>query len=107
MKPIGQGKFSYVFQAQNTRTGQEIALKLLKIFDMNDVKQRDNCIKEVKLMEKLNHENITKYIESFIQENEMFIAVEWAANGDLKEHIKKIKQKNEVIPERQIWKYIS
>ena len=51
---------------------------------MNDVKQRDNCIKEVKLMEKLSHKNITQYIESFIQDNEMFIAVEWAANGDLK-----------------------
>jgi len=42
-------------------------------------------------MEKLNHPNITQYIESFIQENEMFIAVEWAAKGDLKEYIRKIR----------------
>lgn len=95
-----------MFQAENESTKQLVALKLLKIFDMNDVKQRDNCIKEVKLMEKLNHPNITKYIESFIHENEMFIAVEWAANGDLKQHIKDIRSRNEVIPERQIWKYI-
>jgi len=47
-------------------TGQFIALKLLKIFDMADMKQRESCIKEVKLMEKLQHEHITKYIESFI-----------------------------------------
>ena len=64
--PIGQGKFSYVFKAENLKTGKFVALKLLKIFDMNDVKQRDNCIKEVKLMEKLEHHNITHYIESFI-----------------------------------------
>lgn len=67
---------------------------------MNDLKQRENCIKEVKLMEKLKHANITQYIESFIQDNEMFIAVEWASNGDLKEHIRGIKERGEIIPER-------
>ena len=40
-------------------------------------------------MEKLEHMHITKYIESFIQDNEMFIAVEYLQNGDLKEYIKK------------------
>ena len=79
---------------------------MLKIVDMNDVKQRDNCIKEVKLMEKLSHENITQYIESFIQENEMFIAVEYLERGDLKEHIKAMRARNEHFSERQIWKYM-
>jgi NIMA (never in mitosis gene a)-related kinase len=65
---------------------------LLKIFDINDVKHRENCIKEIKLMEKLEHPNITKYIESFILENEMFIAVEWAEKGDLKYYISKIRE---------------
>ena len=57
-------------------------------------------------MEKLNHKNITQYIESFIEDNEMFIVVEWAANGDLKEYIRGVKQRNELIPERTIWLYI-
>ncbi len=80
-----------------------MALKLLKIFDINDVRQRDNCIKEVKLMEKLEHEHITKYIESFIHDNEMFIAVEWAERGDLKNQIKKVRDSGQQIPELQIW----
>ena len=87
------------------RTGKFIALKLLKIFDINDVKMRDSCIKEVKLMEKLEHPNITQYVESFIHDNEMFIAVEWAEQGDLKNFIKVIKDKGETIPEIQIWRY--
>jgi len=73
---------------------------------MNDVKQRDNCIKEVKLMEKLDHRHITKYIESFIQDNEMFIAVEWAEKGDLKEFIKNVRERGEQIPEKTVWEYI-
>lgn len=38
LQPIGQGKFSFVFKAENIVTKQIIALKLLKIFDINDVK---------------------------------------------------------------------
>lgn len=57
-------------------------------------------------MEKLEHKHITQYIESFIIDNEMFIAVEWAAKGDLKEYIKTIRDKNSFIPEMRVWQYI-
>ena len=56
-------------------------------------------------MEKLEHKHITQYIESFIQDNEMFIAVEWAEKGDLKEYLKLIRGKNSFIPELKIWQY--
>ena len=57
-------------------------------------------------MEKLEHPNITKYIESFIQDNEMFIAVEWAEKGDLKNYILNIKEQEKFIPEIRIWKMV-
>ena len=57
-------------------------------------------------MEKLEHKHITKYIESFIQDNEMFIAVEWAEKGDLKNYLKLIRERNSFIPEMKIWQYI-
>ena len=38
IQPIGQGKFSFVFKAVNELTEELVALKLLKIFDMNDVR---------------------------------------------------------------------
>ena len=36
----------------------------------------------------------------------MFIAVEWAEKGDLKEFIRKIREKGESIPEKTVWEYI-
>jgi len=57
-------------------------------------------------MEKLEHKHITRYIESFIQDNEMFIAVEWAEKGDLKEYIKRVRHRNEFIPELRVWQYV-
>ncbi len=55
---------------------------------MNDPKQREKCMKEVKLLERLQHDFIIWYIESFIEQNEMFIVVEWAEKGDLKQLIR-------------------
>lgn len=45
----GQGKFSYVFKARQTADNKLIALKLIKIFDMDNESQRDTCLKEVQL----------------------------------------------------------
>lgn len=60
---------------------------------MNDSKQRDKCMKEVKLLEMLQHEYIIRYIESFIDQNEMFIVVEWAEKGDLKQLIRGVSSR--------------
>lgn len=46
---LGQGKFSYVFKARNVQTKKIVAMKLIKIFDMDNEKQRDSCLKEVQL----------------------------------------------------------
>ena len=88
-KPIGQGKFSVVFKATRLADEKLIALKLIKIFDMMDPKQRDKCLKEVQLLQSLDHPHIIRYLDSFIEENELYIAVEWAEKGDLKRIIKK------------------
>ena len=55
---------------------------------MNDSKLREKCLKEVKLMQPLRHENIIQYIDSFIFNNELFIVTEWAEMGDLKRLIR-------------------
>lgn len=79
-----------------------VALKLIKIFDMDNEKQRDNCLKEVQLHQSLDHPNIVKYLNWFIDNklNELFIAVEWAEKGDLKLLIKKGKEEDIFFKER-------
>ena len=60
---------------------------------MNDNVQREKAIKEVRLLEKLSHTSIIRYLENFIEDNEMYIAVEWAEKGDLKLLLRTLKAK--------------
>lgn len=105
-KPIGQGKFSIVFKAVNQTDKVAVALKLIKIFDMKDPKQRDKCLKEVQLLESLEHNHIIRYLESFIDQNEMFIAVEWAEKGDLKRIIRHARNEENPLEEKKVWEYL-
>jgi len=50
VRPIGQGKFATVYKAE-TPEKKIVALKKIKIFEMNDAKLRDKCLKEVRLMQ--------------------------------------------------------
>ena len=50
-----------------------------------------------------------KYLNWFIDNklNELFIAVEWAEKGDLKQVMKRNIEEDISFPEKRIWEYIS
>lgn len=106
IKPIGSGKFSVVYKAERITDGMQVALKNIKIFDVVDPKQRDKCLKEVRLLQSLDHPNIIKYLNSFIVDNELLIAIEWAERGDLKRIIKRAQAEESVIEESRVWEYL-
>lgn len=73
---------------------------------MADQKSRDKCLKEVEMMKPLDHPNIIKYIDSFIENNELYIVTEWAEKGDLKKLIKEHSADENPFDEATIWEYI-
>lgn len=106
MKTIGKGKFAVVYRAQKIGEDQVVALKRISV-DMMNEKARDKCLKEVKLLQNLDHPNIIRYMDSFITENDLIIVYEWAAAGDLKRQLRKAQEKGVGFEERVIWKYFS
>lgn len=68
--------------------------------------ERAKCLGEVKLLQSLDHPGIVKYLDSFITENKLFIAIEWADKGDLKKLIRKHEQEKEKIDENIIFEYL-
>lgn len=71
-----------------------------------DKKERELCLGEVKHLQSLNHPGIIRYLESFISDNKLFIAIEWASKGDLKKLIRKHLDEKEKIDNLTIFKYL-
>jgi len=106
IKPIGKGKFAIVYRASRKSDNQLVAVKKISI-DMMDAKSRTKTLKEVKLLQTLNHPNIIAYLDSFIDGAELIIVFEWAAAGDLKRQIRKAQERSTYFDERVVWKYFS
>ena len=105
IKFLGSGKFSKVYQAECQSDSKLVALKIIKIYDIKDKNLVEKCLQEVNLLKRVNHPNIIKYLNSFIFQNELYIAVEWADKGDVKRLIKKYKQEGDEIEERKVIEY--
>ena len=105
-KAIGRGHFSVVHRAIRKSDELRVALKKVSIFDTMDAKARDRCIKEVKLLQTLPpHPCIIRYIDAFIDSNELYIVFEWAEHGDLRRLLKRAQEANTALQEPQIWRY--
>merc|ERR1719399_1474058 len=105
VKPLGKGKFSIVYMAKRLTDGTMCALKKINIFDMMVPKQREKCLKEVRLLQSMDHPNIVKLKDSFIDNNELLIIVEWAEKGDLKRLIRRAASMEVHFKEAEVWEY--
>eukprot|EP00443_Scrippsiella_acuminata_P022112 CAMPEP_0115188242 /NCGR_PEP_ID=MMETSP0270-20121206/10908_1 /TAXON_ID=71861 /ORGANISM="Scrippsiella trochoidea, Strain CCMP3099" /LENGTH=746 /DNA_ID=CAMNT_0002601415 /DNA_START=133 /DNA_END=2373 /DNA_ORIENTATION=+ len=105
IKPLGKGKFSIVYMAKRLSDGFMCALKKINIFDMLQPKQREKCLKEVRILQSLDHPNIVKLLEAIVEQNELLIIVDWAEKGDLKRIIRKAQANETHFKEPQIWEY--
>ena len=58
-------------------------------------------------MQRLDHPNIIKYLDAFIDEHDLIIVFEWAEAGDLKRQLRKAREKKVRFDERLVWRYFS
>nr|CCA18595.1 NimArelated protein kinase 6 putative [Albugo laibachii Nc14]CCA20552.1 NimArelated protein kinase 6 putative [Albugo laibachii Nc14] len=107
IRRIGKGKFSIVYKAERIADARTIALKKIAIFDVMNAVAREKTLKEVRLVQSVQHRNIIAYADAFIEERELYIAFEWAAAGDLKRQIRKANEKGVRFGEASIWKYFT
>jgi len=102
---VGRGKFSTVYLATRNADNVKVALKKIKLGSTPHERIREKCLREVHLLQTLQHPNIIRYLDSFIAHpNSLGIVIEWATGGDLRKHLSNIAKKKIQLPEPVIWK---
>ena len=104
---VGRGKFSTVYLATRTSDGLTVALKKIKLGcgHGDNHRMRQKCLREVELLQSLDHANIIRYLDSFLAPpNSLGIVLEWATAGDLRKHLNSIRDRGIRLPESVIWK---
>ena len=81
LKAIGKGKFSVVYRAKRQVDQRLVAVKKVAIVDIMDKKTRDKCLKEVKLLQSLEHPNIIQYLDAFLSGQEEWSSTKSGGGG--------------------------
>lgn len=79
---IGRGSYGVVYKVishidQRIYVMKKINLKQVKLKNQNE------ALKEAQILRKVRHPNIIKYYTSFVEENHLYIIMEYAEGGDL------------------------
>jgi serine/threonine protein kinase len=86
---MGDGAFSNVYKAMDLTTGQTVAVKVVRKFELN-ASQRANIMKEVQIMRGTNHPSIVKLISFSESPEYYFLVMELMEGGELFHQIVKL-----------------
>ena len=106
IKQIGKGSFGTVYLCQNLKLKELCVIKRINLSKLDD-KEKEETINESKILQKLDHQNIIKFYEVFLEKKSeitLNLVTEYADGGDLSEKIKNQK-KNNYFPENEILDY--
>ena len=106
LKELGKGSYGKVYTVRSYIDDNEYVMKKMELNHLKPKQQRE-CYREVSILKKVNHPNIIKYYSSFLEQENLYIIMEYAENGDLFSLIKHYKRHKKLFEEFDIWRIAS
>ena len=88
-KPLGKGKFGNVYFARQKATGAQCAFKVLLKSSIISANASGYVRREAEIQSRLRHENIIRLYGYFHDARNVYLILEFAANGELFKHVQK------------------
>lgn len=87
---IGKGSFSKVYLGKNIINNKKVAIKIINIHKCNKILDIN---KEINILKSIDHINIVNLEESIINNNKLYIVLEYCPLGDLNKFFNKVAVK--------------
>jgi serine/threonine-protein kinase len=91
---IGTGSFARVYRAVNTKTGDVVAVKVLRNRWLGDLERRDHFLREANLVMPIRHPNIVPVFEVNTERDRPYMVMEFVEGTDLRDFLKQRKKFN-------------
>lgn len=91
-RQIGEGSFGTVYLVRYKKTSVHYVVKEINISKMTKT-EKDEALREARVLSKLQHPNIITYKESFVQHGNLYIVTDYCEGGDLSSKIRRNAQK--------------
>jgi tRNA A-37 threonylcarbamoyl transferase component Bud32 len=82
-KMIGEGSFGKVYSAVSVLTGKDVAIKCFDKAKIQTDSAKQKVFQEVKILNMLDHPNISRLLEVFENKKYIFFVIEFAKEGDI------------------------
>ena len=76
LSKLGEGTYGAVFKGRDRRTGQEVAIKCIKL-EQEEEGIPPTSIREISILKELNHPNIVRLIEVINSQGELTLVFEY------------------------------
>lgn len=83
---LGEGTYGKVYKARSNRTGEEVAMKQMKL-NASEEGVPSTAIREIALLKELSHPNVVRLLDVFCKPNKLVLVFEFLEN-DLKKYMK-------------------
>ena len=102
IEKIGKGTFGIVYKVKKFNDPFIYVIKQISLEGLTDF-QINQVYSEVKILSLIKSKYVVKYYESFLEDDNLNIVMEYCDNGDLNNYLNEQKKKNKPLKEDLIW----
>jgi len=103
VRPLGKGNFGAVYLVTSKLTNKLYAMKEIQTSKYKSQEEVNQVEKEIKLLENLRHPHVITYFNSFKQNGNIYIVIEYINGGSLEDLLMKNIKQQKKIDEKTLW----
>jgi MAP/microtubule affinity-regulating kinase len=84
---IGKGSYAVVKLSTHRETMQKCAIKVYSNKSLEDSALKENVLREIKILQMIDHKNIVKFYEQIIGERNLYLVMEYVKGIGLNNHL--------------------